>query len=71
MLRPWVGALILAIAVTGSAAVLAARLGKGGQGPDAASEVRMRELDALLQVTRQTSTLCTSTPSKTSNAMNR
>jgi hypothetical protein len=70
-LWPWAGALILASAVAGSAAVLAARLGGGEEGPGTAGEPRMRALEALLQATGYASALCTSAPSKPSDQVNR
>lgn len=65
----WPGGVILAlvIAMAGSAAVLGGlpRTGHEGQGP--AGEVegsRMREIEVLLESTRQASALCTSAPTR-------
>jgi hypothetical protein len=66
MLRLAAGGLILAlvIAIAASAAVLGVRLRSANEAPDPRTEVRMRELEALLESTRQASALCTSAPTR-------
>jgi hypothetical protein len=68
MLRPRLrigaAALILALAVSGSAAVLTARTSGGDEGRRAA-------LDALLRAAGEASALCTSAPSNPSSQVNR
>jgi hypothetical protein len=66
MLRLAAGGLILAllIAVTGSAAGLGVLLRNANEAPDPRTEVRMREIEALIASARQASAICTSAPTK-------
>ncbi len=64
---PRAAILALVIAVTGSAAVLEVPLRAGNKARQPAGEIesaRMREIEALLDSTRQASALCTSAPAK-------
>jgi hypothetical protein len=64
---PRAAILALVIAVTGSAAVLEVPLRTGNEASQPAGEIesaRMREIEALLDSTRQASALCTSAPAK-------